>query len=884
MPARKRGRAEMESSAEPAQSPQDDNMLVRLRNMWEFSNLMQYIFIFGKAVKIDEDFDIEDLETECLKPEPSEKLSEIGLALLKYVSSHRGLTPEIFDEYTRRQYLAKAPARNPFGDDEEPKKFVEFDVFTKLRILFQLSQWTLINAERMRERMPEVKDAEQTQWRIEEIGYDKQDRLYYVLDDNRLYRRTDPPPPSPPPPKPKANSKKGKAAARASKRRKTAEAELSTNDADGEGATTEAEKVPIIGDGFGGRKWECIAVTLTEYQTFLDTIRKSKDPDEKALLQRIADDILPVIEKAEESQLRKQARKERELSTMHKLATAKRSSRLASKQEKEREEQEAAEAERKKRADLAAAKADQEKQKKMEEARENRMMTREQRLKEREYKRILQEEELASLSEDNKKLDAGEARLSERHLKAEMEKRKKELAALAEEDEWTFDCSVCGVHGENIDDGSHSIACEKCNVWQHSACHGISQAAAEKDDFHFICNDCKRRAEDALKPKIPSLKFHVGSASSPPSQKNKDKADLTKKRKSDENGPLPPMKKFKHVEVNGVHSTPQSTHLSSGQPHIGQNRLHDRIMNGPTLSPQGQVNVLNGQTSNGLVSASPPPGLRSPPGPPAYSNGYTHHVSSQNGYAPHTYSEAPTNDVRAQNSPQNTTWSATYQSRQSANTPQQAQPVPPSANPFHNSFGHHLPNSVLSPLAGGPASSHARQTYTPANASNLHLPTINGLPSQTYSLPPPLPPPVKHQSPPPAPIQKHILSSSPTAGPNLEPQVPPSPGFSPTKRESPRAVPPEKTTTDPALSPILQQAPRSPGLSPVKQRSPRPAPLANGLNDPSSSPIAGPALLNRNAPSPGFSPTKQSPPRPPPLLSNGVVPPVEALNPSPPHE
>ena len=122
MPARKRGRAEMESSAEPAQSPQDDNMLVRLRNMWEFSNLMQYIFIFGKAVKIDEDFDIEvclvltdarlhdettntnifcyllvltvsqDLEAECLKPEPSEKLSEIGLALLKYVSSHRGLT------------------------------------------------------------------------------------------------------------------------------------------------------------------------------------------------------------------------------------------------------------------------------------------------------------------------------------------------------------------------------------------------------------------------------------------------------------------------------------------------------------------------------------------------------------------------------------------------------------------------------------------------------------------------------------------------------------------------------------------------------------------------------------------------------------------------
>ena len=348
------------------------------------------------------------------------------------------------------------------------------------------------------------------------------------------------------------------------------------------------------------------------------------------------------------------------------------------------------------------------------------------------------------------------------------------------------------------------------------------------------------------------------------------------------------MKKFKHVEANGVHSTPQSTHFGPRQLHIGQSSLHDRIMNGPTLSPQGQVNVLNGQTSNGLLPTSPPPGLRSPPGPPAYANGYTHHVSHQNGYAPHTYIEAPTtlidNDDRARNSPLNTTWSATYQSRQSANTPQQAQPVPPSANPFHNSFGRHLPNSVLSPLANGPALPSARQTYTPASGSNLHLPTTNGLPSQTYSLPPPLPPPVKHQSPPPAPTPKHILSSSPITGPNLEPQVPPSPGFSPTKRASPRAAPPGNTTADSAMSPILQQAPRSPGLSPAKQKSPRPAPLVNGLNDPSSSPIAGPALLNTNAPSPGFSPTKQSPPRPPPLLSNGIVPPVEALNPSLPHE
>ena len=114
MGSRKRGRDEMESS-EPAS---ELSMLDKLRNTWELANLMQYIYIFGKAVKIDEDLTIEvysyflsyrtyvvclrhyklnscstqDLETECLKPEPSQVLSDIGLALLKYVSSHRGLT------------------------------------------------------------------------------------------------------------------------------------------------------------------------------------------------------------------------------------------------------------------------------------------------------------------------------------------------------------------------------------------------------------------------------------------------------------------------------------------------------------------------------------------------------------------------------------------------------------------------------------------------------------------------------------------------------------------------------------------------------------------------------------------------------------------------
>lgn len=224
---------------------------------------------------------------------------------------------------------------------------------------------------------------------------------------------------------------------------------------------------------------------------FLATIQKSRDPDEKILRTRLSEDLLPLLEKREESRKRKQAQKERELLNLEKLALAKRSSRIAGKQEQQRQEEEAKEAERKKQTELIMARKEQEKWMKLEKERESRMITREQRLKEREARRILHEEELANLSEDNKKLEAGESRLSERHLKAEIERKKQALEQLAEEDDWVFDC-ICGAYGQ-VDDGSHSISCETCNIWQHTKCVGIKEEDADGEDFHFVCQTCKRR-------------------------------------------------------------------------------------------------------------------------------------------------------------------------------------------------------------------------------------------------------------------------------------------------------------------------------------------------------------------------------------------------------
>lgn len=267
-----------------------------------------------------------------------------------------------------------------------------------------------------------------------------------MLDDNRLYRRTDPPLPPAKSAKPKANSVKARAAARASKRRRVSLAESSDVQ---EGEEEENGDKQEEEDTFGGMKWECLAITLEEYQDFLGSIAKSKDPNEKELRDRITEQVMPVIGKAAEDQRKKQARREKELLDLQKLATAKRSGRLAEKHERERQEQEALELKRKHEADLAEAIKDQARKEKMESDRQSRMMTREQRIKDREQKRLLHEREVQLMAEREKELENGESRISERHLKAELEKKKKRLEELAEETEWTFDCSGCGLYGKN---------------------------------------------------------------------------------------------------------------------------------------------------------------------------------------------------------------------------------------------------------------------------------------------------------------------------------------------------------------------------------------------------------------------------------------------------
>ena len=372
--------------------------------------------------------------------------------------------------------------------------------------------------------MPTLTEPKQ---RIEPLGWDGQDRTYFLLDDNRLYRLTEPPPP---PPKPKKNTKKAKAALRASKRRRVLAAP-NTDINDDSGETSDAPAAAPAGledDGLGGLKWECVAVTLDDVRQFLSAAKHAKDPDEMSLRDRIELHLLPILERQEASVKRKQQQREKELLSLEKMTHAKRSSRIADRAEQRKAEEQVRGEEQKRREEEEAARKEEQKRLRMERQRDNRLMSREQRLQERDARRRQHQEELAQLSKDSQSLEAGApGRMSERRIQAEIEKRKKILKEIEEEEDWMFDC-VCGVRG-HIDDGTHSVACDRCNVWQHSKCLGIDEMEAEEENFHFVCGSCHRREQAKKEQRSRMIKIKVnrpGPPSSPPTQGSLEEDDF----------------------------------------------------------------------------------------------------------------------------------------------------------------------------------------------------------------------------------------------------------------------------------------------------------------------------------------------------------------------
>lgn len=274
-------------------------------------------------------------------------------------------------------------------------------------------------------------------------------------------------------------------------------------------------------------------------------------------------------------------------------------------------------------------------------------------------------------------------------------------------------------------------------------------------------------------------------------------------------------------------------------------------MNGPQLSPQGQVprSIYAGNQEDSFYSRRPshPETSRHSPGPsaatPGYANGHGYNpYANQNGYSgyvpqlPANAFQSPYagNAPHGAHQPQNVGWSARYTPPHQAPYGQPYGQPPPSTNPYVNSFDRQRPGSshstknVLSPIKNGPSLSPPQHSPAALNTQHYQTPQANQASyskNSTYTngasphqpIPPTGPPaysPVKQQSPPaPLSAMHQLPSSSPVAHqPPLKNNAPASPGFSPTKHSPPHHAPAIATSTLTVLQPAPQLAP-----SPMQQ-------------------------------------------------------------------
>ncbi len=267
------------------------------------------------------------------------------------------------------------------------------------------------------------------------------------------------------------------------------------------------------------------------------------------------------------------------------------------------------------------------------------------------------------------------------------------------------------------DDGAHSVACENCNVWQHSQCLGIRRIEAGKDDFHFFCKDCKQKIEDAKKPNI-KLKFRAGLSSSPPQARERPSSET----------PSPALK-LTAVEVP-AQSLQNSRPSSQGQATLPPIDSPRKLANGLLPSPYLQHAASNAAISNLSHQTFAPPNARSlstsahingsQPEQPTYAyplNPPSHQLSAPSSYAnghAHNHSQH-VQGGRPASAYINTNYSPdrVHQSQGAFQQPDLSHRVTPQVRPVANKMPHstistpatHHPGRLPSPVLNRPSMS-----------------------------------------------------------------------------------------------------------------------------------------------------------------------------------
>ncbi|KAF9579084.1 hypothetical protein BGW38_004814, partial [Lunasporangiospora selenospora] len=486
----------------------------------------QFLHMFHTAFAL-EDFATEDLEQAMVDPGSIGFLVDLQARMLRTLTQDKRVSFDNWIKYIQKEFEARLPDQNPWLE-EDAYNYESFTLTTKLMILSNLCEWQLDDPERFRANVKAEEDVA-VDWRVDPIGYDALDRTYWLFDDNRLFREN---------PLPKKNTasnkqqqqaaaKKAAASAPPPPRRGTRRSERGRNGSVSQEQEPGFETPPIT----PGVQWEPVCITREEWTDFANLFKRSKHPDEKALHILINSDILPkVLEDFKE--------KEKEQEKIEALANRKRSSRIVirglEQQEKARletirQQEQAAAAEvrrkemrgrREEKASLASIERATQQQ-----SRDNRLKDREERLKARE--KAIWDRERKKKAQQQRTAKEREARINRRlngdHSAEDLTEDEhpphndgQDEDDEGEEEDWVFDC-VCGVHGNNLDDGELMIACGKCNVWQHVAClkqeykqQGLK--AVDWETVDYVCSRCTEKEQRIKAQKRKEQKLRAAAA------------------------------------------------------------------------------------------------------------------------------------------------------------------------------------------------------------------------------------------------------------------------------------------------------------------------------------------------------------------------------------
>ncbi|KAK9455494.1 hypothetical protein V1511DRAFT_468457 [Dipodascopsis uninucleata] len=498
--------------ADAVDDPEVREKILQIRSMWQFSAMFQWIFMFKGVVGMEnEDVDIEVIEKELLGLLPVSLVDKIRLSLLQGVVNQRNLVLDQFDEFARKQYRLKLPESEcPLGDEDNMVPYEDLDVIDKIKILYRLCELQMANAERFRERMGNLKEAEEMTWRVDPVGWDSEGKVYYLLDDNRLYSRYDPPEEL----KKSSKKKKRRSSAwssgptRRSKRRRTTDGSLfdDQEEQDDLSLQQDSQESILTRQAYSSMDqdsvWTCVCANYAEWTTFvkeLTAITKDKTKlSERDFLQFVKKEIMPVIESIEQERVKDEENKLKEIEKLRIYESRKRSSRIESLADRKKHEEEIIAERERKEQERQRQKAEHKKRLQLERERDVRLHNRDIRLESEARKREAAEAKKAASKAaklaalQSKTIDESTpARRSTRHVERQQREEKERLerqkqalqtqqsqqiiSIAAQKDaksapqNWYFDC-VCGIYGDNYDDGELSVCCGKCDIWMHVSC------------------------------------------------------------------------------------------------------------------------------------------------------------------------------------------------------------------------------------------------------------------------------------------------------------------------------------------------------------------------------------------------------------------------------